>query len=161
MSDRRDRLLRALDAAFAAPHRRQLWVLNSGTGELGGVELGKTGGCFAPAFSARASCAAWPFTAGTPSSGFEAALQALRGTGAGREAEAADSEPWCGVQVIDLDNGTCVDWFRIDGAVAELYDVAVIPGVACPMSLGFASNEIKTLITYEGLKPKTAVATPP
>ena len=20
--------------------------------------------------------------------------------------------PWCGVQVIDLDTGTCVDWFR-------------------------------------------------
>ncbi|MGE0240509.1 MAG: DUF4915 domain-containing protein, partial [Parvibaculaceae bacterium] len=71
-----------------------------------------------------------------------------------------DSEPWCGVQVIDLDSGTCVEWFRIDGAVAEIFDVTVLPGVACPMSLGFASNEIKTLITYEGLKPQTAAATP-
>ena len=60
------------------------------------------------------------------------------------------------MQVIDLDSGTCVEWFRIDGAVAELFDVAVLPGVACPMSLGFASNEIKTLITYDGAKPLAA-----
>ena len=33
---------------------------------------------------------------------------------------AADSAPWCGVQVIDLRTGTCPDWFRINGAVAEL-----------------------------------------
>ena len=38
-----------------------------------------------------------------------------------------DAEPWCGVQVIDLDAGGCVDWLRIDGAGAELYDVAIIP----------------------------------
>jgi hypothetical protein len=36
----------------------------------------------------------------------------------------------------------------------------VLPGVGCPMSLGFASNEIRTLITYEGLKPKTPVSAP-
>jgi len=28
-----------------------------------------------------------------------------------------DSEPWCGVQVIDLNTGACVHWFRIDGPV--------------------------------------------
>jgi hypothetical protein len=59
----------------------------------------------------------------------------------------ADSEPWCGIQVIDLDTGTCVEWFRLDGAVAEIFDVAVLPGVACPMALGFVSNDIRTLIT--------------
>ena len=50
---------------------------------------------------------------------------------------------WCGVQVIDLDTGACVHWFRIDGPVAELYDL----GVVGPMVLGFASNEILGLIT--------------
>jgi hypothetical protein len=46
----------------------------------------------------------------------------------------------------------------MNGAVAEISDVTVLPGVACPMALGFASNEIRSLITYEGLKPKTAVS---
>lgn len=63
--------------------------------------------------------------------------------------KASDSEPWCGVQVIDLKTGTCVDWFRIDGAVAEIYDVVIVPNVACPMSLGFASNEIQSFVTHE------------
>ena len=57
-----------------------------------------------------------------------------------------------GVQVIDIESGACAEWFRIDGAIAEIYDVAVIPKVACPMSLGFASDEIKGLITHGELE---------
>jgi hypothetical protein len=43
---------------------------------------------------------------------------------------------------IDLDTGACVHWFRIDGAIGELYDVAVVPGIMRGMSLSFASNEV-------------------
>jgi Domain of unknown function (DUF4915) len=62
-----------------------------------------------------------------------------------------NSEPWCGVQVIDLANGACVPWFRIDRPVGELYDLGVVPGVLRPMALGFASNEIRGLITHDPL----------
>ena len=61
----------------------------------------------------------------------------------------ADAEPWCGVQIIDLDTGGCVDWLRIDGAVAELYDIAVIPGFARPMALTPFSGEAAALITVD------------
>ena len=61
----------------------------------------------------------------------------------------ADSEPWCGMQVIDINTGSCVHWFRIDGAVAEMYDVDVVPGVVCAQSLGFATNQPLGLITIE------------
>jgi len=44
-----------------------------------------------------------------------------------------------------------VHWFRLDGPVGELYDVGVVPGVVRPMSLGFASNEIMSLITHDPL----------
>ena len=54
--------------------------------------------------------------------------------------------------MIDLNTGACVHWFRIDGPVGELYDVAVVPGVLRPMSLSFASNEILGLITHDPLK---------
>jgi hypothetical protein len=68
------------------------------------------------------------------------------------DAESGDIvEPLCGVQVIDLREGTCAHWFRIDGPVAELYDLAVVPGVMRVMSLGFASNEILGLITHDPL----------
>jgi hypothetical protein len=55
------------------------------------------------------------------------------------------------VQVIDLDSGACVHWFRIDGPVGELYDLGVVQGVVRPMALGFASNEILALITPDKL----------
>ena len=42
-------------------------------------------------------------------------------------------------------------WFRIDGPVTELYDLAVVPGVMRPMSLGFTSSEILELITHDPL----------
>jgi hypothetical protein len=59
------------------------------------------------------------------------------------------------VQIIDLETGGCVDWLRIDGAVAELYDVAVIPRVALPMALTPFSDEAASLITVE---PAAAIA---
>jgi uncharacterized protein (TIGR03032 family) len=131
----------------------QLWVLNSGSGELG--EIDRACGTFRP----RAFCPG--FVRGLAIHGRHAFVglskpryKRFEGLALDDKLKATDSEPWCGIQVIDLDSGTCVEWFRMDGAVAEIFDVAVLPGIACPMSLGFASNEIKTLITYEGLKPK-------
>jgi hypothetical protein len=54
--------------------------------------------------------------------------------------------------VIDLNTGACVHWFRIDGPVAELYDVGVVPDVVRPMCLSFASNEIFRLTTHDPLE---------
>jgi len=51
-----------------------------------------------------------------------------------------------------LDTGACVHWFRIDGPVAELYDLGVVPGVVRPMALGFATNEILGLTTHDPLE---------
>ena len=60
----------------------------------------------------------------------------------------ADSEPWCGIQIIDLTTGACVDWLRIDGNISELYDLEVLPGVAMPMAVPPNSNEAASLITF-------------
>jgi uncharacterized protein (TIGR03032 family) len=135
----------------------QLWVLNSGTGELGEVDRASR------SFRPRAFCPG--FVRGLAIHGRHAFVglskpryKRFEGLALDDRLKASDSEPWCGVQIIDLDSGTCVEWFRVDGAVAEIFDVAVLPRVTCPMSLGFASNEIKTLITYEGLKPQAAAS---
>ena len=78
--------------------------------------------------------------------------QRFEGLQLDRKLAETDSEPWCGVQVIDLDSGVCVHWFRIDGPVGELYDLGVVPGVVRPMALGFATNEILGLITHDPLE---------
>ena len=133
----------------------KLWVLNSGTGELGWVE---------PA--AKAADAKFHVVAFCP--GFVRGLgfhgnyafvglskpryERFEGLALDKKLAEADSEPWCGVQVIDLDTGACVHWFRIDGAIGELYDVAVVPGVMRGMSLSFASNEVLGLVTHDPLE---------
>ncbi|WP_426421292.1 TIGR03032 family protein [Bradyrhizobium genosp. A] len=135
-------------------YRDRLWLLNSGTGELGWIEPGA--GSSPGKFHRLAFCPG--FLRGLAFHGNYAFVglskpryQRFEGLALDKKLEDADSEPWCGVQVIDLASGTCVHWFRLDGAVAELYDLAVVPGVTRPMALGFASNEILGLITHDPL----------
>ena len=60
-----------------------------------------------------------------------------------------DGEPWCGVCIVDLRSGDLVEWIRLDGAIKELFDVAVIEGVTCPMALGVNSPDIQSLVSFE------------
>jgi uncharacterized protein (TIGR03032 family) len=132
-------------------HQGKLWLLNSGTGELGVVQLPTDGGpgrfeplAFCPGFLRGLA-----FHGGYAFVGLsKPRYKRFEGLPLDERLRAADSEPWCGVQVIDLARGSCVDWLRIDGPVAELYDLAVIPGFACPMAVNPVSREAASLVTY-------------
>lgn len=144
-------------------HDGQLWLLNSGTGELGVVEGldGKEPGRFKP----RAFCPG--FLRGLAFAGGHAIVglskpryKRFEGLPLDQRLQDADSAPWCGVQIIDLATGSCVDWFRIDGDVAELYDVEVIPGCATPMVLSPGTPELANLITWDKGTPAPEAAAP-
>lgn len=62
---------------------------------------------------------------------------------------AKDADPWCGVCIIDTLTGDTVEWIRLEGAITELFDIAVIPGVACPMAIGVDSPEMRTMVTFD------------
>ena len=62
---------------------------------------------------------------------------------------AKDGEPWCGVLIVDITRGDVVEWIRLEGEITELFDVAAIPDVACPMSLGVATLEIHNTVTFQ------------
>ncbi|SIN60007.1 TIGR03032 family protein [Parasphingorhabdus marina DSM 22363] len=181
-------------------HDGKLWVLNSGTGELGYVEFpddapksAAKAGSKAGAKSAAKSSPKSPSRASTKSGekpaepsnvntpvmgtfkpvafcpGFLRGLtfkngyafvglsrpryKRFEGLALDQRLRNADSEPWCGVQVIDLAKGSCVDWFRIDGAIGELYDVELIEGFGCPMTVSPNSPDAATLVTFAG-KPE-------
>jgi hypothetical protein len=53
------------------------------------------------------------------------------------------------MMVIDLTNGAIVHWLRFEGIVTQVYDVQVIPPVQRSMALGFQTEEIAQLITWE------------
>lgn len=142
-------------------HNGELWLLNSGTGELGKVvfEEGKTMGRFEP----QVFCPG--FLRGLRIKGNLAFVglskpryKRFEGLALDQKLKDADSEPWCGVQVIDLNKKTCVEWLRIDGKIGELYDVDVLPDVKTPMAVSPVSEEAASLVTYEGLIAQPAPA---
>ncbi len=133
-------------------HRGKLWVLNSGKGEFGWIEskIAISGGkfhklAFCPgflrglAFHGRYAFIGLSKPRDRHFEGLE--LDVLLGE--------AKLEPWSGMQVIDLDTGTCIHWFRIEGSVSEMYDLAVLPGVGCAQSIGFSTDDAHNLITVE------------
>lgn len=143
-------------------YRGKLWVLNSGTGEIGWVERGSSAN--GARFHVLAFCPG--FVRGLAFHGKYAFVglskpryERFEGLALDRKLAEADSEPWCGLQVVDLDTGACEHWFRIDGPVAELYDLGVVPGVGRPMAIGFATNEILSLITHDPLDPDSSAWT--
>ncbi|TQV65594.1 TIGR03032 family protein [Aliiroseovarius halocynthiae] len=130
-------------------HNGKLWVANSGTGELGEVVFDEGGlGRFVP----RAFCPGFlrgiAFHDGFAFVGLsKPRYERFEGLVLEDRLKAADSDAWCGVQIIDLNTGNCVDWLRIDGAVSELYDLEIIEGIRCPMALSPDTPEAANLIT--------------
>jgi uncharacterized protein (TIGR03032 family) len=141
-------------------HRGELWVANAGTGELGVVRRGPGGGAFEPKVFCPGFVRGLAFHDGLAFVGLsKPRYHRFEGLPLADRLRQVDSEPWCGVQVIDLDKGSCVDWFRIDGHVVELYDLALIEGRTCPMAVSPGSPDASSLITFD--TDRTARSAPP
>ena len=49
--------------------------------------------------------------------------------------------------MVNLKTGDVPHWARITGAITELYDVTVLPGVKRPSIIGFQTDEIRRMIS--------------
>lgn len=134
-------------------HRGELWVLNAGTGQLG-VVLPPDNEEGMGRFEPRVFCPG--FLRGLAFHGNFAFVglskprnKRFEGLALDQALRDADSVPWCGVQVIDVEKNCCVDWLRIDGSIGELFDVHVLAGFACPMAVSPGSPEAASLITFD------------
>jgi uncharacterized protein (TIGR03032 family) len=130
-------------------YRDRLWLVNSGTGEFGSVELG-TGKfepiAFCPGYL-RGLAFVGDFAVVTLS---KPRHITFHGLALDERLKDRGAEPMCGLQVIDLSTGTIAHWLRLDGSlVTELYDAVVLPGVRQPMSIGFKTNEIERLLLVD------------
>lgn len=139
-------------AGLSMPHsprwyRDKLWLLNSGTGEFGYVDLER--GVFEPV----AFCPG--YQRGLAFHGDFAVVgisqprhnKTFSGLPLDEKLQAKQAEPHCGLLVIDLKSGDIVHSLRLEGVVLELYDVVALPGVRRPMAIGFKSDEIRRVIT--------------
>lgn len=133
-------------------HQGSLYVLDSGSGRLGKITLDSNTrkGRFEEIVFCPGFVRGLAFHNGFAIVGLsKPRYQRFEGLALDAILREVDSEAWCGFQVIDLAKREVVAWFRIDGAVQEMFDVAVLPDVRCGMSVGFNTDEIKTLITHE------------
>ena len=128
-------------------YRDKLWVLNSGTGEFGSVDL-ETG-----RFEPVAFCPG--YLRGLTFVGDYAVVTLSKPRGdltfgglkLDDQLSGHGAEAQCGLQVIDLRTGGIAHWLRFDGMVTEMYDAVVLRHVARPMALGLKTDEIAGMLT--------------
>ncbi len=129
-------------------YRDQLWVLNSGCGEFGKIDL-NTG-----KFEAIAFCPGYArglaFYGDYALIGLSKPRENRTFTGLPLDQRLADAkvQARCAIAVVDLRNGAMSHTLSIDGEgiVEELFDVAVLPSVRCPSAVGFKTDEIRRTI---------------
>jgi uncharacterized protein (TIGR03032 family) len=131
-------------------HGGRLWLLNSGTGEIGVLDAST--GRFEPV----AFCPG--YLRGLTFIGHHALVglseprenRTFAGLPLQERLAAAKVEPRCAVYVIDTRSGDVAHWLRIEGIVNELYDVIALPGIRRPMMVGFRKEDIRRTISIEG-----------
>ncbi|MEO5334844.1 MAG: TIGR03032 family protein, partial [Magnetococcus sp. YQC-5] len=130
-------------------YQDKLWLLNSGTGEFGHIELDS--GRFVPI----TFCAG--YMRGISFHGHFALVglslprhnKTFIGLPLDENLKKRNAQARCGIQVIDLRTGDAVHWLRVEGVVNELYDIITLPGVRRPMALGFKTDEIERVLSVE------------
>lgn len=128
-------------------YRDRLWLLNSGKGEFGWVDIERN------RFHPVALCP-----------GFARGLAfvdhyAVIGVSEPRAGKTFDGLPLqgvleqqgltarCGLCVIDLVSGEMVQWVQIQGVISELYDVSFLPNRIRPSAIGLVGSEIDRTIS--------------
>ncbi|WP_176086377.1 TIGR03032 family protein [Martelella sp. HB161492] len=130
-------------------HDGALWFLDSGNGYLTRLDLQsrkKDRIAFCPGFLRGLS-----FYNGHAVVGLSLARRegVFSGLNLQDELEKRKGEAWCGLQIINTNNGDIVEWLRLEGGIKELFDVRIIPGVRCPMALPTFGPDLASFITIE------------
>jgi uncharacterized protein (TIGR03032 family) len=145
-------------------HQGKLWILNSGTGELGWIDSSKKDGeqftplCFMPGFARGLA-----FVSNGENSFAVVGLSKLRSpqfTGLPLEQKLESlSLPvgCCGLRVIDLATGQIVYSLDLPEPIDELFDVVVLPGAQQPRALGLQNEDIHCLVKLPGRQHLTTI----
>ncbi len=124
-------------------YRDKLWILNAGTGEFGHVEL--TSGRFTPIAFCPGFLRGMSFVGNYAVVGISQQRENRTFSDLVLDEQLARRgvKARCAIQIIDLRSGDVAHELRIEGAVMELFDTAVILGCKNPGAVGFQSDEIR------------------
>lgn len=133
-------------------HDGSLYLLNSGTGELGRVD--RSAGRFEPIAFLPGYLRGLTFIGDLAVMGISAPRErTFSGLALQERLEREKVSPRCGIMVVDLRSGDVVHWLRLEGVVRELYDVAILAGRRNPSLIGFRSDEIRRVISFKSELP--------
>lgn len=128
----------------------KLWVVNSGSGEIGWID--RETKSFQPIAFCPGFIRGLDFVEGyavvTVS---KPRYKRFDGLHLADKLEEKDADPWCGVLIVSLNDGSIAQWVRFDGAIQELFDVCILPGVRDALTVGPHTAEFNNFITYEPL----------
>jgi uncharacterized protein (TIGR03032 family) len=124
-------------------HEGRLWLLNSGVGYLGYVDL--AAGKFEPVAFVPGYARGLAFVDHYAIVGLSKPREQNRFGGLALDDELAqhNMSPLAGLAVIDTAIGAIVHTLEFTGNIAELYDVAVLRGVRRPIALGLSPDELR------------------
>lgn len=138
-------------------HDGQLYLIQSGTGEFGRIDL-KTGKfeplCFLPGFARGVAFIGNHAIIGVSRPRKDRTFEGLE---LSERLEKAGVGPSCQIAVVNLSTGDIEHTLEIDGAVQELYDITVLRNIRRPMILGFKTPEIRFMIrpAQDSLAPRS------
>jgi uncharacterized protein (TIGR03032 family) len=128
---------------------KQLWLLNSGTGEIGTADPKK--GKFQPVAFCPGYLRGLAFIGKHAVVGLSEPRENKTFAGLPLQERLVTEkvEPRCAIYVIDTKTGDVAHWLRIEGVVKELYDVIALPKIKRPSMVGFVSQEIRRTVSVE------------
>ncbi|MBI4601411.1 MAG: TIGR03032 family protein [Planctomycetes bacterium] len=129
-------------------HQGHLWLIDSGSGFFGRVDLEKRSFerlVFCPGFARGLAFSGSFALIGLSDRRENRTFQDLE---LEESLRAHDAEARAGLLVVDLRDVSMPHWVRLGGVVRELYDVAVLPGVTRPMAVGFQTDEIRRYLSF-------------
>jgi uncharacterized protein (TIGR03032 family) len=135
-------------------HRETLWLIDSGSGFFGRVDLEKRSFerlVFCPGFARGLAFLGHWALIGLSDRRENRTFQDLD---LEENLKAHDAETRAGLLVVDLRDFSTPHWLRLGGVVRELYDVGVLPDVRRPMAVGFQTDEIRRYLSFpRGVDP--------
>ena len=124
-------------------YRDELWVANSGAGELGTVNLDT--GTFEPKVFLPGFIRGLAFIDNWAVVGLSKPRhnRTFSGLPLDKKLEQEDVKARCGIYIINLQTGHIEHWLHISGVITELYDVVTVPGVKRASLIGFRNDQIR------------------
>ncbi len=133
-------------------HDGKLWLLNSGEGEFGFLDVdGRSTNGFTTVSAVPGFARGLAFHGRFALVGISKPRYGLSdGLPIHRRMQQSGEPPWCGFQVIDTRSGECVEWFRFEGpSPSEISALEVIPNVFAVAAYGSDSEVASEFISWE------------